>query len=795
MKPDCKSIWPLLALIFLWTNATEAQQYTQSIRGVVLDQDAQLPLVGANILVLNTDPLLGTTTDLEGYFKLDEVPIGRIDLQVSYLGYEPKVLGGVMLTAGKELVLNIEMTEAINNLQEVVVKAKSDKAEALNEMAVVSARSFSVEETSRYASSFYDPARMAQNYAGVAAGGGEDLFNEIIIRGNSPRGVLWRLEGVEIPNPNHFGQMGNSGGAISMLSSSTLANSDFYTGAFPAEFGNAISGVFDLNMRNGNNEKREYAFMLGALGIEASAEGPFTKNSRASYLFNYRYSTLAALNAVGLNPAGDVLPEYQDLSFKINVPTASAGTFSIFGLAGNNKAYFDPAADSAAWESGDDKWGFTEKQAVGTIGLSHRILLSDNSYLKTVAVASLERYDQDDYWLDVDNDYEKKVDEVIKAQNSSYRLSSTYTHKFDARNTVRAGLILSHLTFDFVYDEEEGEGLIRYFDNDGATNFLQSFAQWKYRIDDRWTLNTGLHYNHFFLNGNYAVEPRVALSWDWTKKQRLGLAVGLHSKLEHLAVYLFDGELPWGGIHEPGTDLELTKSMHAVLSYDHRLSDNLRLKTELYYQHLYDIPVETIEPDSRRSIINAADIWDVIGAQRATNEGTGRNYGVDLTLERFFANSYYFMLTGSLYESKYTPIDGVEYDTRYNGNYQLNVLGGKEIKLGYQGKNTLGLNGKFILSGGARYTPIDLAASRAEGEAVYFEDRSYAARTGPYYRFDVGLSYRINGAGITHSVMLDIQNVTNRLNVFSQYYSTETQNIEKYYQTGLFPVFNYRIEF
>ncbi len=797
MQPDCKNNWPLLALLLLccFVSKIQAQEYTQSIRGSVLDQDSQLPLIGANILILNAEPLLGTTTDVDGYFKLEKAPIGRIDLQVSYLGYESKTLNGVMLTTGKELVLNIELTESINSLQEVVVKANHDKASTINEMAVVSARSFSVEETSRYASSFFDPARMAQNYAGVSAGGGEDLFNEIIIRGNSPRGVLWRLEGVEIPNPNHFGAMGNSGGAISMLSSSTLSNSDFYTGAFPSEFGNAISGVFDLNMRNGNNEKREYAFMLGALGVEASAEGPFSIGSRASYLINYRYSTLAILQAVGLNPVGDVLPQYSDLSFKINVPTAKAGVFSLFGLGGANRAYFDPSPDSTLWENGGDKWGYSEKQKVGTIGLSHRLLLSDNSYLKTVLVASMDRFEDDEYWLDANKNYEKVVDEVTTAQNTSYRLSSSYTHKFNAQNTLRAGVIFSYLTFDFAYDEDEGEGLFRYFDNHGKTSFLQSFAHWKYRINERWTLNSGLHYSHFFLNDNYAIEPRLALSWDWSKKQKLGLAVGLHSKLEHLAVYLFDGELPWGGRHEPGRDLELTKSMHAVLSYDHLFSKNLRLKAELYYQHLYDIPVETIKPDSKRSIINAADIWDVIGAERATNDGKGRNYGLDLTLEKFFADDYYFLLTGSLYQSKYTPIDGREYNTRYNGNYQLNVLGGKEFKLGRSKKNILGLNGKFIISGGNRYTPIDLEASRAEEKAVYLTDQINGLLSGPYYRFDLGLSYRINRKGKTHSIMLDIQNVTNRLNLFSQYYSTDSGQLEKYYQTGLFPVFNYRIEF
>ena len=272
------------------------------------------------------------------------------------------------------------------------------------------------------------------------------------------------------------------------------------------------------------------------------------------------------------------------------------------------------------------------------------------------------------------------------------------------------------------------------------------------------------------------------------------MAVGIHSRMEHLAAYLFDGTLPNGRVHDPAKHLELSKSLHAVLGYDFRLSKNMRLKAEVYYQHLYDVPIESA-PDSRTSLINAVDIWDLIGAQKVVNEGTGQNVGIDLTLEKFFSQSYYFLATGSIYDSKYTPADGKSYNTAFNGNYQLNLLGGKEFKVGKKKNNILGFNGKFILSGGRRQFPIDLAASRTEGRTIYRWDQPFGARVGTYHRFDLGVSYRINSAKMTHSIMLDIQNVTNRLNVFNNYYSASAQNIVSNYQTGLFPVFNYRLEF
>ena len=776
------------------------QNFTQNIRGTVVDKESQSPLIGAEVAVLSASELMGTVTDLDGSFKIENLPVGRQTLQISYLGYEPMTLPNLLLTSGKELVLKLELVESATTLEVATVTAKLDKTKSLNEMATVSARSFSVEETARYAGSFYDPARMASNYAGVSMGSSDDLSNEIVIRGNSPRGVMWRLEGIEIPSPNHFGSMGGSGGGISMLSSSTLSNSDFYTGAFPSEFGNALSGVFDLNMRNGNNEQREYAFMLGVLGVEAAAEGPFSQNNgKGSYLLNFRYSTLALLDAAGLSPAGDVAPKYSDLSFKLNMPTERAGTFALFGLGGQNTISFSPEVPENETEDYDE-WGFSETRHMGTIGLSHRILLSDHSYLRTVAVASTEMVLEEDYWLDPARGFGRHYDEKTNVTNNSFRFSTMYNHKVNARNTFRSGLIVSRLSLDLEhfddddFENEKGDGQIKLFDNHGETSFLQGYSQWKHRLNEQWTLNAGFHYSHLTLNHRFSLEPRASIQWKIDGKQSLSASAGLHSKMEHLATYLFEGTFGDGTMRLPNKGLGLSKSMHSVLGYDRRLGENMRLKTEVYYQHLYDLPVENV-PGSTYSIVNAFDIWDIIGAEKTSNEGTGRNYGIDLTVEKFFSDGYYFLLTGSVYKSEYTDIGGQRHPTRFDGRYSSTLLGGKEFKVGKNKKNILGFNGKFILTGGNRYTPVNLEASIRDGEQVNFDDRPFEAKAGDYARLDLGVSYRINRSKLTHTIMLDIQNVTNRQNLYSLYYDNDTQQLEKFTQTGFFPIFNYRVEF
>ncbi len=786
----------IMALLCLISTAVISQQITQTIRGEVTDIDSKIPLIGANVMIQIGDNIIGSVTDENGVFKLEEVPIGRRDIEVSFLGFETVNLQSIMVSSAKEVVLNIEMQESLTTLESVEISAQSsiDKTKPLNSFAAVSARTFSVEETSRYAAASFDPARMALNFAGVSTGGSEDLFNEIIIRGNSPSGVLWRLEGIEIPNPNHYGELGSSGGAISMLSSTTLSNSDFYTGAFPAEFGNATSGVFDLNMRNGNNEKREHSFMVGALGLELGLEGPISKNNGSSYLVNYRYSTLAVLQATGVNPTGDVLPTYQDLSFKFNFPSKKNGVISIFGLGGNSLAANNPAKDSLEWETFGDREGFDERSKMGLIGISHKKLLGDDSYLRTVAVRTYESIVEDEYILD-DNYNQNIYDQDESIQNST-RISTMYHKKVSPQSSLRVGGILTFKDFKFVYREKEdlaGELMSR-FNNNSNSNLLQAFAQWKYRLNTSLTLNAGLHYSRMSLNGKSTIEPRASLSCKLNANSELTFSSGLHSKMEHLALYTFDGEFANGSRIFPKPNLGFTKSIHNVIAYDWRISSKLRLKAEAYYQHIYNVPIETVEA-STYSYLNNFSVRSTWRIPELNPDGTGRNIGLDLTLERFFSNGFYCLATGSIYDSKYKTTTGKYYNTRFNGNFQTNFLAGKEFKFGKNDTKIFGINGKFSFSGGARQTLIDFEASSQIGEAVYLVDRPYEMKMGNYHRLDLGISYKINTENFTHTIMFDVQNVYNRENPLEFEYNEDTNEVEAETQTGLFPFFNYRVEF
>jgi hypothetical protein len=513
----------------------------------------------------------------------------------------------------------------------------------------------------------FDPARMALNFAGVSVSGGtSDIFNEIIVRGNSPRGVLWRMEGIEIPNPNHFGLLGNSGGGISMLSSSMLSNSDFYTGAFPAEFGNAVSGAFDLNLRKGNDEHREKAMMIGALGVEAAAEGPLGRPGGGTYLLNFRYSTLGILDAAGITPAGDAIPQYGDVSFNVHLPTPGAGQFNLFGLGGKNNSTFTPDADSTKWDSEFEDYGFSDRQTSGTIGLAHKLLLSNDSYIRTVVAGSLEEFDGNGYSLDADQNYLRIHDYASKFRTSTYRLNSTYTRKVSAQHTLKFGGTLSYQRYRVyldIYDEDDARTEI-YLQNQGYATQLQLFAQWKHRLSETLTATSGLHFNYYGLNGHWSVEPRLALRKAVQSNQFLTLAAGLHSKSEHPAFYLLEITSNSDIREAPNKNLDYTKAAHFVAGYEYQFNSHFRARAEAYFQYLFDVPVEN-DIYSTRSLLNVIDIFDMLESGVVVNKGRGKNIGVDLTIEKNFNRNYYFLLTTSVFDSKYRALNKVWYNTRF----------------------------------------------------------------------------------------------------------------------------------
>ncbi|MBK8659537.1 MAG: TonB-dependent receptor [Bacteroidetes bacterium] len=791
-----------ILLCWLWIVSAlllQAQEL-KSIRGQVIDKDSKYPVVGASVVVLDTTNIQGTVTDDDGYFKLD-LPLGRVSLRVSYIGYKDEWLNNLLVIAGKELNVLVELQEKVNQISEVVVSGKKEQGQAKNEFAVISARSFDVELTSRFSGNRNDPSRMASNFAGVS--GANDARNDIIIRGNSPMGMLWRLEGIDIPSPNHFGGFGSTGGPVSMLNNNTLSRGDFITSAFPSEYGNALSGVFDLALRNGNKDKYEFMAQLGFNGIEAGAEGPFArKKSKASFLINYRYSTLALFKLLKANfGTGTAVPEYQDLTFKIDVPTKKAGVFRFWGLGGLSKIeLLGSKVDLAKNPNnlyGNENVDIYNRVRTGVAGFSHTYFFNQKTYYKLMLAASHQTQ-----LADIDSVEPVYRTEIVRTNKVALTQNKYTAHllvntKLDTKNTVTAGGIGNVYDIRFADSVLFQNRFVPVKDGKGYSALVEMYAMWKHKFTEQIALNAGAHLQYFSLSSSFAVEPRLSIKYQFRENQSVSVGYGMHHQIQPLPVYYNRDVVSMNNTAYTNSSLDFTRSQHVAVGYDLTFVKDFHLKAEAYFQYIDNAPIEKTK--SSFSMLNAGADFATPNNTNLVNKGIGRNYGLEITLEKFMSKGFYFLVTGSLFQSQYQGSDKVWRNTAFNGLYVVNALAGYQYLFGGKKnktkRHTLSIDMKMTGAGGRYYTPIDVAASDAQNKQVLIDSLAFTEKYRDYFRLDLKLSYRISFKKITQEFSMDLQNVANIKNIFRKVYNPRTNTLNNEYQQGLFILPQYRILF
>lgn len=763
----------LLALP-LYTQET----FTQTIRGKVTDTDTGQPLAGATIQLVGTS--LGATSDADGRYRLDNVPVGRYQLQVSYVGYQPLLIPELFLTSGKETVQDLALTERAADLEAVVVRAP--RGDVFLEAPLV--KTLTVEETLRFPATFFDPARLVTTFAGVVQE--NDQGNGLVIRGNSPNGMLWRLEGVDIVNPNHTPNAGTfsdrvtaTGGGVNMLSTQLLSTSYFYTGAFPAAYGNALSGVMDMRLRPGNNQQYEFTGQAGLIGLELATEGPFSADSDASYLVNYRYSFVGLLNLLGVD-VGDEEISFQDLSFHLVFPGARGRQLTLFGVGGVSENNFAGPRDSSMWEERKDRFDIDFRSRTGILGMTYQSPIGTRGLWHTAAAYS--ELDSDRLADRLDNDYEPVRLEDDQYYQNKLSIHSYYQYKLSPASRLKLGAHLSRQAYDI--RSVQGPGLIPAA-GVGQGWLWQPYLNWQNRLNRDWTLNLGLHYTYFGFNNTQAVEPRASVAWSPTNRNTWSLSYGLHSQLQQPQLYFSTAD-------DNNRDLDLTKAHHLVLGYQQQTGPSSRLTTELFYQSLYDVPVST-----QATSFSALNLLEGFVDTPLANEGTGYNYGLEVSWQRFASAGLYYLLNATWYESKYQASDGIERDTRFNGNYIFNATAGKEwLRTNRKGRERLlGINLRLVYLGGFRDSPIDVTASTDAGRTIYQDRLAFSLQQQAYFRTDLRIYLKRNRANISRTLSLDIQNLTNAENEAYRYYDVQQQEILLKNQLGLIPILSYRIEF
>jgi hypothetical protein len=791
----------LFILILLALSAAKAhsQEITQNIKGIVTDKVSEKPLQGATIVVVDTK--LAAISDADGKFILRNVPVGRVKVGVTYKGFKEVVIPELLVTAGKEVILDIAMDQEIKEVAEIVIRgSRVKKGNASNEYATASARSFNVEEVNRFAGGRNDPSRLVSNYAGVVAS--SDARNDIVVRGNSPSGVLWRIEGIPSPSPNHFATLGTTGGPIGALNTNALKTSDFYTGAFPAEFGNATAAVFDIQLRSGNADKHERTLQLNAFsGLEAMFEGPLSKKKNgASYLVGYRYSFVQIGGNLGLNVGTQAIPRYQDFVYNIQFAKTKAGKLNLFGMGGwSGIDFIGKDLDTTDFFGRQDQDAFNISNFF-TVGAKHTIDIGKKSYIRTVASYSRQRVDFDNYQYETPvPPYNRRWQITsVRDRNNTFRISSFINTKSSAKLSWRAGVTAE--VFQLESNVKDKEGLpesapfktLRSYNSN--FNLLQAFAQTRYQFNDQFSFTGGLHAMYFDFNQSNILEPRASFSYKINSANSIYISYGLHAQLQPFPVYLFQ-TTPAGTTDKSNAELDFTRAHHFVMGYEKRLPNDWRIKTEFYYQSLTNVPVDKFA--SGFSMLNAGADFAFPDRTGLVNEGTGTNQGLELTVEKFLSKGLYLLTSVSLFDSKYEGSDGIERNSTFNYGYVANFLGGYEYRIGKNKRNAFTLDVRMSTIGGRYSTPVDVAASLAVQKEVLDETKFMSERLSSYFRLDTKFGFRLNSKKrkLSQTFYLDLQNVTNKQNIFLRRFNAERGTVGNVYQIGFFPDVLYRIQF
>ena len=764
--------------IFLITCAcsslfVHAQNILQHVTGRVEDEAVHSPLRQATLVLRNNDDSVFTTSDSLGFFLFSNVKPGRYLLKTSFTGYQPDQQE-VLVISARNTIVNIALKEWPSVLEEVQISARGNSLET-------GEQSISIEKTLRIPANFFDPVRVITSYPGVVAS--NDQNNTIIVRGNSPANLLWRMNGLDVVNPNHLANAGtftdkpaNFGGGVNIISSQLLDRTDFYAGSLPSRYGNALSGVVDMTLREGNKEKNHYTLQASLIGLDAAAEGPLGEKKNTSFLVNYRYSTVGLLGAMGAK-FGDEDINFQDFTFSINSRLSKERTLSLFGFFGASKNIFDHK-ETADWEIDKDRYdidydsknfgtGLTFSQALNQVNISAGVSVSGddqerNQYASPdIATGETNVVYEDEY--KAKKFLVSAFGRVTARVNSSQLESGVYVNYLQDKLSSASQIGVSPIT------QTSGtvEGVL-----------LQPYAQWRIFLSEKLIAQTAMRYVFYSYNESGLLEPRVSLEYFPSANNSLKFSYNLVSQLQSAGTYLNNNK-----------ELKLNKAHHLDMGYKLITNEGFTFSSSAYYQYLFDIPVQ--QTPSSYSTINSIE---TVAAPDLISNGVGNNYGVEVIAEKSFFDNSYFIAGGSWYKSTYEGSDEISRSTRFDGNYTVNLTYGREwSKTKKESFRTFGISSRILYIGGLHESPI--IADPNSAYTVYDESKAFENKLADYFRWDLRLNWRKNKNGYTRTIAIDIQNVLNIQNEAYHYYDHVSNKIETQYQLGMIPILVYRVDF
>ena len=740
-------------------------QKTQTVRTIIKEQQTNVSLPSSTVYIKKFGLSMVANDKGEAFFF--NVPIGRFEIEVHSVGYETKIIKELLLESSRELVLEIDLEVNSTKLQQITVSAATQNLSG----AISNINTITTEQIFRFPATFFDPARLAFSFSGVA--NTNDQANGMSIRGNAPDGLQWRLEGVEIVNPNHLSNAGTfsdnptqTGGGTNIMSAQMLGNMNFLTGAFPADYANALSGVMDLRFRVGNNKKQQHTAQIGLIGVDLSSEGPLNKKKGSSYLFNYRYSFTGIMGLIGIDFGGESI-KYQDISLNLNFPTKKIGTFSFFAMGGNSSNLYKPDENPKNWESEKDLNNIDFFSKMGVIGMKHTINLNKNWYLNSVIANSGLENLRSAYTTEpkINNSYSYQAKNIISG-------SSILTGKLTDNLNLRTGINVSHYYNEF--NRLNSGNLFYSFDE----IVLQPFIKLSNLSNSLINYNIGAQVVNYGLSKSTFIEPRLAFAINTSVYHKIKLAYGLHS---HQNTSRNAFSLP----------IKPLRSHHFSLGSQLALKNNDEISVELYYQNLFNAPVFQ---NRNISVLNGLEnLMFTLDMDQSDNKNQGRNYGIELNYKKFLSKGLFALINTTLYQSQFRGVDNAYLNTRFNGNHIVNLTLGKEWE-----KKTgkiIGLNTRIVWLGGFRNYEINEALSATQKTTVYNYQKGLVVKNSQYFRPDLRVYFKKSKEKYARTISIDIQNFTSYKNLAFQYYDSYLKKVVSKNQLGIIPMFNYRWEF
>ena len=757
----------LVTVTLIFCGAVSMQ--AETLRGTVKDAITGEPLIGATVKIVELENA-AAIADIDGKYQINLSKGGRYTIEANYVGYEPSVTKEILISGAKEVVLDITLRENSTELKEVVVRPRVNKEATVNPTVLTGGVMLSMEEASRFAGGYNDPARLVMSFAGVS---GEADGSGLSIHGNAPERMQYRIEGVEVFTPNHFNDLWNAGyGLVSALNSNVIGNSDFFTSTFNANYNNALSGVFDVKMRPGNNTKYENILQIGTVSEELTLEGPISRKHNSSYIVNYRYGFTSLVDKLGLVDTDGSHMSFQDFSWKLNFPTKRAGTFSVFGLG-----FFDTNWDErmkikdthSAYDASDSD----SKLAQLLAGVSHKILLGNKWTWRSTLAYNMQHLKADEYYYGLKRDendvliypleYEEPEKKYLfskqKTNEDRIIFNTELSKQVNDKWLTQFGGEYSHRFFNLVYRSADRlyapvETMKDITNMKDDTGLASVFWQNLYKFNDHLSATAGISANYFLYSKKYSVEPRVSMKWDPNEKNSFALGYGLHSMVEKLDAYFYrddDGKLV-------NKDLGLTKAHHFQATYMYKFNSNLTLRANAYYQYGFNTPVGI--DGSTYCVTNR---YFNFTDEPLVNKGNTRNYGADITLEHYMSHGFFGQTNISLYRSQYRGVDKVWRNQMYDRRFMFKILGGKEWIIG---KNVLNVSAKYSIQGGLRYTPIDVDQMNANidagivnDEPIYKDNEAFTKHFKPTGIIDLTVSYKINKKRVSHTIAFEGLNI------------------------------------